>query len=261
MSTGNERLQQRARTDKGEGPLRIMPLGDSITAGYTDSGTWEHPFAFGYRAPLYQLLIAEGIDFEFVGASEEPFDNRFGDPTFGGLQRPAFDLGEIGADHHRGYGGWGIDQIAACIGEWVKTDAPDLILLMIGINGISRRSPDQLERLVNRIFSVSPDLSIIAAEITPLLEYDEDLLRYNRYIRQELIPSYRERGFSISCVDQYTQYLTDPSDPKSIDGECFSNGMNHPTNRYYEKIAENWFHAIKRALPELRRSQRLISPS
>ena len=30
--------------------LRIMPLGDSITAGYTDNSAWKHPFEYGYRA-------------------------------------------------------------------------------------------------------------------------------------------------------------------------------------------------------------------
>ncbi|MCF7942122.1 MAG: hypothetical protein K9M84_10940, partial [Spirochaetia bacterium] len=181
--------------------------------------------------------------------------------TFGGVVRPPFDLREIGAERHRGYGGWRIDQIAACIAEWVNTDDPDLILLMLGINGISEKSPERMERLVNMIFSVTSDLSLIVAEITPLIEYDENLFQYNRYIREDLIPLYREKGFSIFSVDQYTQYLTDPSDPESIDSNCFSNGINHPTSRCYEKIAENWVHAIERALPDLRKNNRLIIPS
>ncbi|HVJ46116.1 MAG TPA: thrombospondin type 3 repeat-containing protein, partial [Luteolibacter sp.] len=37
-------------------PLRIMPVGDSITAGYTDNPTWNEPFNFGYRSGLYTRL-------------------------------------------------------------------------------------------------------------------------------------------------------------------------------------------------------------
>lgn len=132
---------------------------------------------------------------------------------------------------------------------------------MIGINGISEKSPERLKQLVNMIFSVTPDSSIIAAQITPLIEYDVNLHSYNRYIREELIPLYRENGFSISSVDQYTQFLTDSSDPESIDSNCFSNGINHPTNKYYEKIAENWFYAIETALTKLRKNTPLITPS
>lgn len=102
MSTEDEKRQETVSTDMKRSPLKIMPLGDSITVGYTDNNTWGHPFSFGYRAPLYKLLMEAGIDFEFTGESEEPFDNRFGDPTFGGMIHPPFDLREIGADHHRG---------------------------------------------------------------------------------------------------------------------------------------------------------------
>src|SRR6478672_12120191 len=73
-------------------PLRIMPLGDSITAGYTDNPNWTVPFEFGYRKKLYQLLTNAGYDFVFVGGSPEPFDNKYGDPTKGGTVSPTLDL-------------------------------------------------------------------------------------------------------------------------------------------------------------------------
>ena len=37
-------------SDPGPDPtVRIMCLGDSITAGYTDNPDWDVPFEFGYR--------------------------------------------------------------------------------------------------------------------------------------------------------------------------------------------------------------------
>ena len=50
-----------------------MPLGDSITAGYTDNPDWAHPFEFGYRSGLHKRMTAAGQDFVFVGESPEPF--------------------------------------------------------------------------------------------------------------------------------------------------------------------------------------------
>lgn len=54
---GSDRLIQQRLFGMSE-PIRIMPMGDSITAG-TEPG--------GYRAPLQKLLQQEGIRFDFVG--------------------------------------------------------------------------------------------------------------------------------------------------------------------------------------------------
>ena len=65
-------------------PLRIMPLGDSITAGYTDNPHWTVDFEFGYRSGLYTRLTKAGYDFTFVGGSPEPWVSKYGNPTRGG---------------------------------------------------------------------------------------------------------------------------------------------------------------------------------
>jgi len=78
-----------------------MPLGDSITAGYTDNPNWKVPFEFGYRSGLFQLLTARGIPFQFVGNSPEPWNGLFGRPT----NQPIPDLRPLAQDQHEGYGG------------------------------------------------------------------------------------------------------------------------------------------------------------
>jgi len=90
-----------------EAPLRIMPLGDSITAGYTDDPVWDVPFEFGYRSGLYVRLRDGGYNFQFVGKSPEPWDGRWGVPG----NTPFPDLRALGQDKHRGYGSWGIHSI------------------------------------------------------------------------------------------------------------------------------------------------------
>ncbi len=86
-------------------PLRIMCLGDSITAGYTDNPTWSVSFMFGYRSGLYTRLTNAGYNFLFVGGSAEPWNNAFGDPSRSGTYKPTLDLRDLGQGGHRGYGG------------------------------------------------------------------------------------------------------------------------------------------------------------
>ena len=50
-------------------PLRIMPVGDSITRGshLVVGNMTANPQAGGYRKPLQDKLRAAGFDYEFVG--------------------------------------------------------------------------------------------------------------------------------------------------------------------------------------------------
>ncbi len=225
--------------------LRIMALGDSITAGYTDNPYWRHPFSYGYRAPLYTILHKANIPFTFVGASEEPWNAHSGDPTHAGTVWPKFSLTALGQDNHRGYGGWSIQQIAANIVPWLQEDAPDLILLMIGINGISSQSPLQLRNLVEAIFRTTTEVSLLVAQISPLLQFNQDLIAYNTFIKTTLVPWFKDRGFSIDSVDQYSSFLHDPQTPEALNPSCFSNGINHPTHYMYNIMAEIWFEGIQ----------------
>lgn len=229
-------------------PLRIMPLGDSITAGYTDNPIWAHPFEFGYRRGLYRRMKKAGYDFVFVGESEEPFNKRFGDPTHGGSVVPKFDLRKPGQDSHRGYGGWGIGSIQKNVAGWIKQDRPEIILLLIGINGINTESPMQLDALAKTIYDADSDVKLIIAQITPLNKYNQNLFDYNTYIRQTLVPAYNGKGYTINTVDLYRHFLANPDDPKSIDAAFLSNKINHPTNPLYDKMAESWFQGIEAQL-------------
>lgn len=236
-----------------------MPLGDSITAGYTDNPNWQHTFNFGYRSGLVQRLRQANIEFVMVGQSAEPFNNRFGDPTkpviaqdeknsakptTGRVFQPALDLRELKQNGHRGYGGWRIAQIEKNIKHWLQVDRPDIILLMIGINGISPNSPKQLDSLVKTIFEADKKVHLIVAQITPKHKFNQALFDYNTYIRETLTPKYQKQGYSVSTVDHYQHFLNNKADPRSIDVSLLSNGINHPTNQVYDKMAQTWFDEI-----------------
>lgn len=230
-------------------PVKIMPVGDSITAGYTSNPKWKVPFNFGYRSRLYTLLTKAGYEFQFVGESQEPFNNKFGDPTHGGTVAPALDLRPLRQDGHRGYGGASIDFLKGQIAKFIAADKPDIILLMIGINGIRPDSPAQLDALVDTIYKTKPDVKLIVAQITPKVNFNQDLVDYNSYIRDKLVPKYSGLKKSIATVDQYKHFLTNPSDPKSINPALFSNGINHPDTATYDLMADTWFAGIQAMLP------------
>jgi lysophospholipase L1-like esterase len=227
-------------------PLRIMPLGDSITAGYTDNPKWQHPFEFGYRSGLYKLLKNAGYNFQFVGESPEPWDGKWRVPS----NHPSTDLRRLQMDKHRGYGGWNIMGIQKNVTQWIKEDRPNVILLLIGINGINTNSSKQLDSLVKTIFETDKNVKLIVAQITPLGRFNKDLFDYNTYIRETLVPTYAGKGYTINTVDLYKHFLTDLEDPESIDAKRLSNGINHPTNPLYDKMAESWFQGIKLLLTD-----------
>jgi lysophospholipase L1-like esterase len=236
-------------------PLRIMPLGDSITVGFTDNPAWSHPFEFGYRSGLYKRLKEAGHDFTFVGSSKEPFTNpkRFGDPTHGGMVSPVLDLRPLNQNGHHGHGGFSIEGLRGHVAKWITREQPDIILLLIGINGISAESPRKLDSLVQTIFDARKEVALIVAQIPPSSRFNQHILSYNSHIREKLVPTFSAEGHAISTVDQYTHFLTKQEDPQSIDAARLSNGRNHPTNQLYEKMAESWFQGIesllKRGLP------------
>ena len=227
-------------------PLRIMCLGDSITAGYTDNPTWSVPFMFGYRSGLYTRLTNAGYNFKLVGGSVEPWNNAYGDPSHGGTYKPALDLRDFGQDGHRGYGGQSIGGINSNVAGYIAADTPDVILLLIGINGIGSGSPAALNTLVNTIVTAAPNARLIVAQITPHVTFNQDLYNYNIYIRDTLVPSYVAAGKKVSTVNLYSLFLTNPSNYSSaIAPNVLANGINHPDNPHYDLMAREWFNGIE----------------
>jgi len=227
---------------QGTHPVRVMCVGDSITAGYTDNPNWTVPFEFGYRSGLYLRLETNGYPVQFVGASLEPWNGIFGLPT----NTPSPDLRTVDQDHHRGYGGWGTSAVLGSIGAWVTVDNPDMVLLMIGINDNgSLAARNNLSNIVRIICTAKPTADVIVAQITPMATYSQSIVDYNAYIRNTLVPSYQAQGKRVSTVDQYTNLLTSGS----IDPSLFSNGINHPNAVAYDRLAQTWYAGIQAVHP------------
>lgn len=225
-----------------EESLRIMPLGDSITAGYTDNPKWRHPFKFGYRSGLHTHLTKAGYHFLFVGGSTEPWTGISGDPTHGGTYKPIFDLRDLGLDGHRGYGGKTAGFLNDNILTYLAEDDPHIILLKIGTN---KQDQVALDTLVDTITTTKPDAHLIIAQIIPKVSYQQSIVDYNTYIREALVPHYQSLGRNVTLVDMYPLFLTDSEDLTSIDVSRFSNHINHPVNEAYDEMSQLWFDAIE----------------
>ena len=242
-----------------QSPLRIMALGDSITAGYTDNPTWNTPYNHGYRSGLYNRLTASGltagVDFTFVGKSPEAATDgtallflpnlNTGDWSFGGTRTPTTDLESIGQNNHRGYGGAQSQGVNNFVVGWINQDDPDVILLKLGTND---RNANALDSLIGNIIDAKSDVSIVLSQIIPKfnnnLALRQEVADFNQAIRDDIFPKYESQGLDIVLVDNFTDFLTNPNDPNSINFGLSATG-NHPNGQGYEVIAENFFNGYQ----------------
>ena len=166
---GEEQMAQRwvtavqqqlgAPTDQ---PVRVMPLGDSITDDYTRYQTW-------------QKMVEAGYTVDFVGTQTSiPLSREGNTPDVNGLP---FD------QDHEGHSAWAASDMLAGhddhpvegnIEDWVQQVDADVVLLHIGTNDIGRLGTDprlvvdRTSRIVFQIQQAMPDATIFVAQITPL---------------------------------------------------------------------------------------------
>ena len=227
-------------------PHRICPVGDSITAGFTDNPNWTVPFEFGYRSGLYTRLTNNQVAFQFVGSSPEPWDGVNGTVT----NIPIPDLRSVGQDHHEGYSGQGTAFVMTNMSNYLTNDLPDTILLMVGINDIPQGSTAEptttelnLSNIVATVVNMSPSTHLIVAQITPYSSYTAGIVKYNNYIGSVLVPYFAGQGKLVTLVNQYTNMCLPGT--TNIDASLYANGINHPNAVAYDRIAQTWFAAIQ----------------
>ncbi len=197
-------------------PIKIMPLGDSITDGYNVPG--------GYRIDLWQHLLDRGHTIDFVGTQTNGPD-------------------ALPDKEHQGHSGWRIDELQQGVAEWLRQTQPDLVLLVIGTNDIVQsyeieEAPDRLDSLLDKIFQAAPDTRILVGSIPPI---DQPLLNqrveaYNQAVA-ERVRRRHDRGDRVLFVDLYAE-LT-PND--------LADGI-HPNREGHRKIAKTWDTALTEIL-------------
>ena len=195
-------------------PLRIMPLGDSITYGV---GTPAHD---SYRSELQRRLAAAGVDADFVGS-----------------QRSG-----TGPDRdNEGHPGWTIAQLAEHIDEWLADYEPDVILLHIGTNDMFGGTPGasaQLGALLDRIHQDRPDAQVFVAKLIGLgiTQRTGGQMVRTAAFNDAVGRLVARRGEQFHLVDQ--------SDIRGID----MHDRLHPNAYGYATMAWKWYRALEPVL-------------
>lgn len=208
-------------------PIRIMPLGNSITRG---SGT---PFFTGYRQPLYINLRGAGYDVDFVGSERNG----------GGTALP-FDL------DNEGHSGQAAEWIADRVITFLNENPADIVLLHVGTNDL--QNGDAPETAVNDTESIldlidsweddNDEVIVVLARIINRATVDPRTSEYNRLLA-EMARARIDDGDRIVVVDmensaglQYQENGPDWSD--SI----------HPSYHGYQKMAALWLDRMRSEL-------------
>jgi lysophospholipase L1-like esterase len=193
-------------------PIKIMPLGDSITFGTPD------PSYGGYRHLLGALLESDGYSIDFVGSRQN-------------------GNGIIPDSDNEGHPGWTILQVKSGIeaNGSLETYRPDIILLHIGTNDIRQgdvaSATGNLSALLDDILVRVPQTRIIVAQIIPFRRGpDPEHRSYNAAIPGIVAA----KGSRVTMVDM--QNILSKSD--------YADGI-HPNASGYDKMARAWEPAIR----------------
>ena len=226
--------------------IRIMPLGNSITAGnmcmngtISDCIPIGGHIAVGYRLRLMNLLTSAGYNIDFVGT--ETFGNALMADSdcagFGGISDGRLaDIMETGSSSHTG---WVTD------GPYMNSNPADIVLLHIGTNDIlaADTSSNDVNRILNAIdnyesshgTSVMVFLARIISTRGDPCNSNPRVMAYNRMM-EELAASRQAAGDHLILVDMECGAGLD------YDNDLMDEV--HPNQNGYDKMGEAWFNAI-----------------
>jgi lysophospholipase L1-like esterase len=200
------------------GPIRIMAVGDSITAGAD--------FFSCYRPLLRDRLRAAGYAVTFVGTQ---FSGLPGDPL-----------------PHEGYGGRNTEYLAEVVPGHFRSHPADIVLLHSGHNHSVEEQPvpgivAATERLIAAFRAVNPRVTVLLAQVIPAGK----LPKY-AYL-PELNAALADLAARLDRPEQRV-ILVDQADGFDWRTDTVADCV-HPNARGAEKIAAAWLAALRPLLP------------
>ena len=195
--------------------LRLMPMGDSITAGY-QSSTGD-----GYRGPLFNQLASQVGTLDFVGSQID---------------------GTMADSSNEGHYGYKIADIAGLATGVVQSYRPNIILLHIGSNDLNSthavgNTPQQLASLIDQIVAAEPDATLLVAQLIPS-QYpatESAIEAYNAQI-PAIVQARVAKGEHVAVVSMDNLPASDYADTL------------HPNDAGYAQMAANWDAGIQGAI-------------
>jgi len=206
-------------------PIRIMPLGDSITAG---PGCW--------RAKLWHQLQTTGYtNIDFVGGVSD-----------GGGCNPGYSY-DFDHEGHSGYSATGIaDQNQ--LPPWLDAAKPDIVLMHLGTNDMwggyipLANKLAAYTKLVGQMRANNPTMKIIVAQIIPMSAAACATCPADVAALDQAIPGWAA-GLTttqspIAVADLWTGY---DAVADNIDGV-------HPNDTGFQKMANSWYPVLTHTL-------------
>ncbi len=206
-------------------PVRIMPLGDSITAGveFFDGSVDLPPMPerVGYRQFLFDRLMANGYPIDFQGQ---------------GGQSAGAAAGLVDPENN-GYPGVDIDFLNGKLVELLTEDPVDIILLHIGTNNTPADAAGidlWLDQLDVWEATNQPVIALVAT-IVPKRDVvkNDQVNLFNADLRQRIQARTADRVFLVEQNLAVSVY--------DISSEQI--GL-HPSAGGYQKMADTWFDAL-----------------
>jgi Ca2+-binding RTX toxin-like protein len=214
-------------------PLKIMPLGDSITQGKINNTILEADQE-GYRRHLWEKLTNLGLEIDFVGSQSS-----------GTSQLPDRD--------HEGHPGTNITFIRNEVNNWINAKTPDVILLKIGTNNTNNDTIDNGQQIADNLNLLIQRINQNANFTGELLVSSIPLIRTTLVAAQNLNrhidgDSYNDKiqgvvnqnaaNGNVTFVDMRSGLTENDITPQPDDS-----GL-HPTDGGYQKIANFWYNSI-----------------
>ena len=209
-------------------PLRILPLGDSITQADSQ--------LYSYRYPLWKKLVDRGVSFDFVGSHST---NYGGNPNW-----PAYNGKQFDPDNE-GHWGWRADQIIydtktkTGLSTWLKGYDADIALIHIGTNDLIQhqdveQTAGEIRTIIETLRADNPSITILLSNLIPFQDKPVELDQLNNRIR-DLASTLDTTTSRIIFVDQNTGYFISDNQADQV----------HPNSQTGEaKMAQKWFDAL-----------------
>ncbi|MET7420248.1 SGNH/GDSL hydrolase family protein [Dactylosporangium sp. NPDC005555] len=199
-------------------PVRIMPLGASITwgTGSTDGN--------GYRELLRRHLADDaGVAVDMVGSQRS---------------------GTAADNDNEGHSGYRVDAVAAGADAWIAAAKPDVVLLNAGTNDMLQNydlpnAPARLSALIDQILRAAPAATVVVSTLVPNPDptVQARVRQYNGQI-PGIVQAKATAGKKVRLAD-FAGNLTL--------ADIGTDGI-HPTDGGYAKLADVWFSALQPVL-------------
>ena len=216
-------------------PVRVVPIGDSITQGRKGAG--ENKMTFSWRYPLWKSLVDAGASFDLVGSLKVGFE---GDADWADYKGKPFDR------DHEGHWGWKTSDIRAKLPEWLAGYTPDVALVLLGSNDPgAKMTPDDTKNEMGQIIELLRGKNakvtvLLAAPFHEWKPFADVRLKY-----QELAKEKATKESPVEFVDLSKGWV---SDPKAAGTHTVD--WVHPNPDGDAKLASGWLEALK---PHLKR--------